>query len=163
MQILPLLLVLKVRNGFFSSHSTQQGSGPASYGGHRKFIRNAIGNSLDLLSLCLKDRQKTITVRLSMQCPMMGQVLMLRKTQSYCRGHKIIEDNWSSSFLQIYKDDRKKLVITVKCTKMKTKTLFLMKLFIACLKRDFLVKILFQVENAIVVVTLFANHCNGVL
>ena len=38
-----------------------------------------------------------------------------------------------------------------------------MKLFIACLKSDFLGKILFQVENAIAMVTLFANHCNVVL
>ena len=71
-------------------------------------------------------------------------------------------------FLQIYKDDRKKkkkkLAIPVKCTIKKTKqNLFLMKLFISCRKRDFQGKIFFQVENAIAVVTLFANHCNGVL
>lgn len=38
-----------------------------------------------------------------------------------------------------------------------------MQLCIACMKRHFLGKTLFQVENTIVVETLFANHYNVTL
>lgn len=90
MQILPCLLVLKVQNGYFSSQSTQQSPSLVSHGSHRKFIRNeaAKNNSLDSLRLCLRGRQKPITVGLSIQCPMMDQISTLRKTQSYCRRYK---------------------------------------------------------------------------
>jgi hypothetical protein len=54
----------------------------------------------------------------------------------------------------------KNVATTVKCI---IKKLFLMKPLIFFVRRNFLGKILFQVENAIVVVTLLANHCSVVL
>lgn len=79
---------------FFSIILPSRLPGPASYGGHRKFTRNVTCNSLDLLRLCSNGRQKTIHD---------GSGLMLGKTPSYHRRYKIIEDNWSLKFLQIYK------------------------------------------------------------
>lgn len=92
MQILFLLLVIKISNGFFSSKCTQQNLGPVSQRNHKNFKRNkaAISNSLDLK--CLKGKQDNL-VRLSIQCPIMDQILMLRNTHLYHRKYKRIEDS----------------------------------------------------------------------
>lgn len=109
---------------------------------------------LTFYSYISRIHRKTIIVRLSTQCHM-----MLRKS------------HFVGDTEELKTTDHPSCCIFTKITWEKTgnkcemyhKKLFLMKLFIACLRRNVQDEILFQMENAIVVVTLFANHCNVIL